>query len=831
MNETTPQILILGGGVAGMSTALALENQDVLVHLVEKSDRLGGNAGDWACMATSTCQNCGACLAREMAGNLMSQANATIHTGTRLAKLSSKGGPMAATLSDGQTLTPRKIVMATGFSPFNPEGIPSYHTDRYDRVITTARLNTLLREESLAAMTGPAPRIAFLQCVGSRDRKENRDYCSQVCCKISLRHAKKLLHLMPEAKLSLFYMDLQVMGKEARTGAEELAQSLELVQGVPAEILEKGENGGLTMVVEDPATQSRVTREFDLIVLSVGMVPALDSGQTQEMLGITPNAWGFFNTPEAVLKEDIIIAGCANGPKDILGSRQEGRIAAAKIMESLDGSPAAEGLPGVAVIGGGEPALAAASAAAGLGYPAYRFGTPLDSGDDLPQGIEDYGSAKILSINGYTGNFTLFFDKEGKKEELTCGAIIAAPIPETLDRTREFPGAVTLSAFVRTAPKARPEKILFLLDYFGPENKALSRQALEEALASRDAGKTVFMLMQKMLVHGPTGQQLYDRARKAGVRILRFDSPEDLDIQATEGGFSVALDEVTLPGQRLSLTADCLVVPQTLGPAPGFEQTAALLRVDTDREGFLQSANVRHRLVQSPRRGIFFAGPGHDEIDSRDLAAEVQAIMADLSLRRRASRGEAPAPAVINEKKCAKCLTCYRVCPHGAIILNEKSRPQIMPEACFSCQACVSNCPAYAIESDGFDNQAIAASAQKGRTMILACQRSGALAAETLPGDTDLVTIPCACRISSDILMKALISGADRVIVSGCHEGNCQSDHGSTTARQQVEKVAAFPGMSREKLVFQAAAANESQAFARMISHTQGPAIGAQSSR
>ena len=821
MNETTAQILILGGGVAGMSTALALENQDVDIHLVEKSDRLGGNAGNWACMATTSCQNCGACLIQEMADRLQSQANATIHTGTSLAKLSSGSAPVTATLSNGQRLTPYRIVMATGFSPFDPSGIPSYHAAEYDRVITTAQLNTLLREETLSAMTGPAPRIAFLQCVGSRDRKEGRDYCSQVCCKISLRHAKKLLHLMPEARLSLFYMDLQIIGKEARTGAAELAANMELVQGVPAEILEKGENGLLTMVVEDPATRSRVAREFDLIVLSVGMVPSSDNSQIRELLGITPNVWGFFNTPEAVLKEEIIVTGCANGPKDILGSRQEGRIAAAKILEALDKETSAGELPGVAVIGGGDAALAAASAAAELGYPAYSFISPSDNLTGLPRGVEDWRSAKLMSIDGYTGNFTIFLEKEGRKEELTCGAVIAAPLPDILDRTAQFPGAVTLSTFAQTAPESRPEKILFLLDYFGPENKKFSRQTLEEALACKAAGKTVYILMNKMLVHGPTGQQMYDRARKDGIRFLRFDGPDNLEIQSTDNGFFVSFDEATLPGRKLSLTVDCLVVPQTLGPARGFKQTADLLRVGRDREGFFQSANVRHRLVQSPRRGIFFAGPGHDETDNQDLAAEIQAIMADLALQRRAchsgSGDRAPAPVAVNEKKCAKCLTCYRVCPHGAIILNEKSRPQIMPEACFSCQACVSNCPAYAIEADGFDNTAIAARAQKGHTMILACQRSGALAAKELPEATDLVAIPCACRISPDILMKALISGADRVIVSGCHEGNCQSVQGSSTARQQVEKVAAFPGMPREKLVFQAAAANEPHAFARMI--------------
>lgn len=813
MNDTSPQILILGGGTAGMSAALALKDQNVAVHLVEISDHLGGNAAQWACMATTTCQNCGACLVQEMAHTLMSQANVHIYTDTQLTRLTRQNGAMTAELSGGQTLTPARIIMATGFTPFDPAGIPSYHTDATEKVITTAQLNTLIREERLEALTGPAPRIAFLQCVGSRDRKEGRDYCSQVCCKISMRHAQKLNHLLPGARVSLFYMDLQVIGKEARTAAETLEHTVELIQGVPAEILENPETGRLTMVTEDPATLTRVSREFDLIVLSVGMVPHAGTVRTSELTGITPNAWGFFNTEEAILNEALIVAGCARGPKDILGSRQEGLIAAARAFQSLDHSPGPQALPAVAVIGSGDPALAAASAAADLGYPAVSFGSP----GLLPRTIQDLSGARILAINGATGNFSVFYETGGKKAELTCGAIIASPVPDNPDRAAGLPGAMSLSEFAQTDAGKRPGTSLILLDYFGPENKAFSRQALTEAVKTREAGKTVFVLMHKMLVHGPEGQLAYDKARKAGVKFLRFEKPEDLDIQPGGDGVTITLPEATLPGRTISLTADCLVVPPALIPTPSFGETADLLKVDLDREGFLQAPNVRHRLVQSPRKGIFFAGPCHDETDSQDLAAELSAIMAEMELRRRAVPTPDAAPVTINEKKCAKCLTCYRVCPHGAIILNEKSRPQIIPEACFSCQACVSNCPAYAIEADGFDNDAIAARAVPGRTMVLACERSGALAAEKLPSDADLVTIPCACRISSDMLMKALINGADRVIVSGCHEGNCRSAQGSATARGQVEKVAAMPGVPQGKLRFQTAAANEPKAFARLV--------------
>ena len=814
MNETTPEILILGGGVAGMSAALALKHQDVLVHLVEKEDCLGGHTATWACMATETCQNCGACLSREMADQVKQTDNITTHFKARVTAINKTDKGMEAVLSSGKTLVPAKTVITTGFTPFDPNKIPSYHTDTLEKVITTARLNTLIREESLNELFGTAgatPRIAFLQCVGGRDRKENRDYCSQVCCKISMRHAKKLLHLMPDADISLFYMDLQIMGKEARTAAEQLSKEISLIQGVPAEILENPETRGITMVTEDPATQSRRSMEFDLVVLSVGMTPNEDGQAFSDLIGATPNAWGFFNTDEADPGPDYIVAGCAKGPKDILSARQDGQIAAAQILKELNLTKAPD--TGIAVIGDGPAAVTIAGAVCAQGYPTYLFG----SGTDLPQGVKDMSSATILAVDGTIGNFSIFHEANGAKTTLDCGAIISAPQPLQNSHTDAFKGAMGLAEFSSLDPSDCPDNTLILLDYFGPEFKAQARQALVAAMAAKEAGKQVDFLMNTMLVHGPTGQQLYDRARKAGIRFLRYETASDVNIRPGDTGFEVTLKEATLPGHDLTLETDTLVVPDTIAASPVFSDLSRLLNLGLDMEGFLQPANIRHRLVSSLRKGIFFAGPGHDDIDKKDLAQEIRAILAALATRP-PEDNTLEGLVTINEKLCAKCLTCYRVCPHGAIILNEKSRPQIIEAACFACQACVSNCPAYAIESKGLANEDLAERAKKGRTLVLACERSAALAAEPLPDATDLVKIPCACRISSDMLLKALINGARRVIISGCHEGNCRSHEGSSIAGQSVDTVLNLPGIPADKVIWQPVAANEPKTFARIVS-------------
>lgn len=816
MENSSPGILILGGGVAGMSAALALKNQDVVVHLVEKQDSLGGHAASWACMATHTCQNCGACLSIEMADQIKNlvknQDNIFTHLNTHVASLEKTSQGIEAVLASGKTLHPAKVIMATGFTPFDPGQTPSYHTLTQKKVITTAQLNSLIREERLEEVTGhstgSAPKIAFLQCVGSRNREQNRDYCSQVCCKISLRHAKKLIHLMPDAKISLFYMDLQVIGKEVRETADQLSREIQLIQGVPAEILENPDTNKLTMITEDPDTMARTSQEFDLVVLSVGMTPARDAEATNHLLGSTPNTWGFFNTPETRLGKDLFIAGCAKGPRDILTSKQDGMIAAAQALKALKQTKRQK--TAISIIGDGPQAAKIAAAMEDHAFSAVLF-----------------DSANILAVDGSAGEFSIRYDIEGSKKNLECTAIIVAPQVISQSHTHEFKGSMDLDDFTAIGPRDCPDKTVILLDFFGPEFKTQTRLALTTAMAASKTEKQIYILMNKMLVHGAQGQQLYDKARKTGVRFLRYNTSKDIQIQPDiqKGGtkFQIIVKEATLPGQDLVLDCDCLVLPPTMKPAPGFQKISDLLNLDLDNEGFLQTTNVRHRLVQSLRKGIFFAGPCHDEVDDQDFALEIQTIAASLETGREGY----DSLVIVNEKLCAKCLTCYRICPHGAIVLNEKSQPQIMGAACFSCQLCVSNCPAYAIESPGFANDQLAEKAQMNQTLVFACQRSGGLAADTLPENTKLVSIPCACRISSDMILKTLVSdsgklGADRIIVSTCHEGNCQSQEGSKVARQGVETVMKFPGIPEGKVIWQSVAANEPQAFARMLSTPQG---------
>ncbi len=824
MNETTPVILILGGGVAGMAAARFLERQNLKIVLVEKDSSLGGHAAKWACMATDTCANCGACLSVDMARQVARQKNIDLCLNDEIKTLAGKDGDFDIELASGRTFKARKIILATGFSPFDPAGLFSLKARNYANVITTAQLNTLIRQEDLGArLTGKtSPKIAFIQCVGSRNPKLGKDYCSQVCCKISMRHAAKLTDLIPDARITLFYMDLQIIGKETRTLARELAGKIDLVQGVPAEILKNPETGRLSMITEDSETGTRIKNEFDLVVLSVGMTPSEGAEPTWEALGVRPNPWGFFNTPEACLEKGIHVAGCAQGPKDILESRQQGVLAGAQILKELGMAP--DPKITLAVTGSGPQAGAVAQAAADQGYHVVCFGDPQGLAHDR---IQKLGGAKILAVEGTAGNFNIVVREAQKVKTMVCGAIIAAnePLSQSGRHHEGLGQALDLDDFARLTPDRLPEQTVIVLDYFGPEFKAEAAKALDAAMTAAEHKKQVFILMNKILVHSPQGQRRYDRARKMGIRFLRYQDPRDLTLSPRENGFRVKVREATLPGRELDLGDLCLVMPASVKAAPGFEALAGLLKDQIDREGFLQSANVRHRISQSPRKGIFYCGACHDESDPMDLETQISEVLSTILIMDFPSAAK-DSGVFINEKKCAKCLTCYRICPHRAIILNEKTRPQIMPEACFSCHLCMSNCPALAIESDNYANAQVTEMISpfktgKKPTVVLACERSAALAAAPLdlPDHICLIPVPCACRISPALILAALTRGADRVVVSGCHEENCRSLEGTAAARLGVEQVLKIPGIPSDKASWEPVAANETQKFFGIISN------------
>ena len=344
--------------MAGLTAAGELARNGVSVLLLERDPRLGGHAGRWACMATGDCRKCSACLVEDARASILEHELVQVHTGGTLAGLSRNGGGMEAQvvphgadadaegvaagaaevegvpLREATTWEVDAVFVATGFDPFPAEGKPMLLYGENPSVITTVDLNRLVREhrlDSLPGMQGDGMRVAFLQCVGSRDRVAGRDYCSQVCCKTSLRLASRLLHDHPAGEITLFYIDLQLCGKGFRSFYGGLAPSIRTVQGVPSEVLPV-EGDGAALVFEDPDSGETRTETFDLVVLAVGMVPAAGASALAAGVGLARARGGFFEPTEGPAEGPVYIVGACKGPVDIQGARRQAKEAVARYL-------------------------------------------------------------------------------------------------------------------------------------------------------------------------------------------------------------------------------------------------------------------------------------------------------------------------------------------------------------------------------------------------------------------------------------------------------------------------------------------------------------------
>ena len=647
-----------------------------------------------------------------------------------------------------------------------------------------------------------------------------------MCCKISLRQIKKLIHIYPDAQISLFYIDIQIIGKEARYQFDSLSKNVDLIQGVPQEIFNNKKEGKLSVIREDNESNRRIADHFDMLVLSVGIKSSKNTTDITGILDIPVDRWGFVNDHDLLAEKNIYVVGCASGPCDILTAKHQGISCAKKVIQSFKSKQKSEQVnTSIAIIGDGDDARKIAAEASIKGYDTWMFG--LDSKKEIKVSNINYVSdAKLISINGTQGSFTILYKGSENIKQINFAAIVVAESANTafLEGEIALPNDILhslkdFSNIFQNNIETVPQNLVFWLDHSKPEFKAFARKSLLIALDLAKTGRNVSFIMSQMLVYGLKGQQLYDRARKQGIKFLRVNSSKDVSFKKTNGKILFEIKEKTLNNLVISFESDWLIVPEKILPSDKNPLIAKLLKTQMDMEGFMQSANVRHRLTNSLRKGIFFTGTCHDETDEQDQNFEANLILSSIDEIAKKGGDDSDVNIEINKNICRQCLTCFRICPHGAIILNNAMKPYIDTKACFSCGLCVASCPALAIEYKEFSDDSYTNPISKDEIVIFACERSGAIAANQIELDSriNIQKVPCVCRISENILLKTLEKGAKKVLLAGCHHGNCNSIKGSKKAQLQAELMNKLPGIDNTTFTFSPFAANESDKFEEFL--------------
>jgi heterodisulfide reductase subunit A len=362
-DQDQSRVIVVGGGIAGMTVAGAAANLGIGVTLVEKDHRLGGHAANWACMATDECARCSACLVQEQISQVSAHPGIEILLGSRLAACQEEAGGFRVTLepgppadnlrppwrdwilSEGRTVSGQAVVLATGFEPYDPSDNPLLGYGHFPGVVTTGELDRMLREDDLAgfAPQRDAPlKVAFIQCVGSRDRKSGRPYCSQFCCRTTIRLVQRVKYLRPEVEATVFYIDLQIMSKEFGTFYRRARDQVRFIQGVPAEVCPGETEGTIRVYSVAPGGDRTEAFEFDRVVLAIGLTPTESHRALAETLGLELNDFGYFAgvDPDRSLESTrpgILLAGACGGPADIQASRKQAMAVAGLLARRLDG--------------------------------------------------------------------------------------------------------------------------------------------------------------------------------------------------------------------------------------------------------------------------------------------------------------------------------------------------------------------------------------------------------------------------------------------------------------------------------------------------------------
>lgn len=216
------------------------------------------------------------------------------------------------------------ILMATGFAPYNPSAKP-YGYGRFQNVVTSLDAERLLREHTVMRRPSDgrvARRIAFIQCVGSRDTQLGHTWCSKICCGSSLRMARLVQSRQNDVQVTFFYIDVQTFGKDFHSFFDKVRDKMVMIRALPGDIV-KTDQDELKALFFDPDTHTSSEALFDVVVLSVGLLPPGENEHNAGLLSWPLDDTGFmcsYDNPQNKAPAGIFTAGTAIGPMSIADS-------------------------------------------------------------------------------------------------------------------------------------------------------------------------------------------------------------------------------------------------------------------------------------------------------------------------------------------------------------------------------------------------------------------------------------------------------------------------------------------------------------------------------
>lgn len=325
----TDQVLIVGGGPAGLEAARGCADLGMHCTLVEKESSLGGNPIHEGYAALTPDMRSAEEAMGEMIAAVTDNEFVDIRTDTTVAKVEGDAPNLKVTLKGPkgeQQLDAGAAIVATGFKHFDPgRETQMYGYYEFDDVLTLTDAEKLLKAKNFVRpSTGEPPKqICFIQCVGSRDRQIGNQWCSKVCCGISCKQAIEVREMVPDCRVFVFYIDLRAYGfweDEIYWKAQE-EHGVSFIRGIVTEVTMQ--QGSVLIKGEDTTMRRPIETKMDMVILANGMEPSEGTVEMAERFKLPLEPHGWIETTGGALdtvsteRPGIYAAGTATGPGDL----------------------------------------------------------------------------------------------------------------------------------------------------------------------------------------------------------------------------------------------------------------------------------------------------------------------------------------------------------------------------------------------------------------------------------------------------------------------------------------------------------------------------------
>lgn len=462
------------------------------------------------------------------------------------------------------------------------------------------------------------------------------------------------------------------------------------------------------------------------------------------------------------------------------------------------------------------------------------------------ENVQVIANGVLKSITGVIGAFHAFIESPHGPIEIEAGFLVVVQPPVILPKFEDYgvkPGdhVVALSSFLedlrsgknRLSEKSGPRHVAFFVGMDGAADTVAFAKVfdcIDILLTHGSAQCHVFTRHVKVAEDGLEAR--YRSIREQGTLFFAFEDHSPV-VEQTFDGAKIVFSEPHLSSE-FELNCDLLVIDEKLMPPESVPHISEMIPSSFHSKPYLTPASPRYPGVSTAKVGVFAVGAARGEFYPSKIEDDIESVVGSIKkIIRIIESGGSGFVASVEPSTCTLCLTCVRICPHGAIDFGLSAR--VDRDACLGCGICASECPMRSIGLTSrkiqSDNNSVVlpcgiqlAANPESKIVAFLCEHSAANAYAELSAAfkalVNPIIVPCAGAVGEVDIIQALLEGAKGVIVAGCFPGNCASVYGTNRAGHRVQRVREIlveTGLTPHSLIFVQSASNMPLSLASAI--------------